>query len=480
VAPPAGARYLRLLFEQILASDLDWAGGPETLAHAGRALVAVGEIGPGEVRDLQRDLALAIGLRQPSPDPAGLAEAVASASAPTDRRHDDADPSAAAMGFAATSRPVATGANRFATPEGALVVEYISFGADGATLVETVTVEHDGTESASRRNRRIGSWPTISHEPVRGLPHRSPRWPSRSRGESAPGPTRAPAAPRGAAPGVPPRGRPIGPGREQLRILDDQGREYRRGPGEGRAGGGGWRWAGALEPTPPADVRWIELSLGEAPPARLDVTAPAGVTHGRPHGRSPAEAWLVGTLHATVATCLRHGARPDLTVVRAGVAALVALDHLAPSDPLVTQVDLLESRPAGGDDLDAGIGGPLAGRQRKGSGRVATLPLARVMQLGDRTARLDVAVVDDRGLHVSGWFGPWPSGEDPADTGGWDLSGFDDRHNHYVGTVTDRQGGPAGADVTWHLVPALDPAARSFRLVVAGPVNEAPVEIVVE
>ncbi len=473
MAPPAGERYLRLLLERILGSGIDQAAGPGRIVDAGEALVAVGEIGSVEVLRLHDDLALALALRRPSPDPSQLAAG--------GRRTQDTDLDqplrSGPGGMAATPRAVAAGVNRFVTPEGVLVVEYVSFGDDGATLVETIGMDDEGAgPPPARRNRRLAAPPTP--DPVRGPAPRQLRWPPRSRRESGGGATRQGPSPRMAGPGVPPRSRPVGPGREQLRITDDRGREYRRGPGDGGVTADGWRWAGALEPAPPADVAWLQISLGDSTPARLEVTPPAGVTRGRSHGRSPGETWLLAALQAAVATSLRRGGPPDMARARAGAEALVALGHLGGSDPLVIQVELLADRPDGGGDLDRALGSALGGRLRTGPEGVATVPLARIVDLGDRTARLDVAVVDEGAMRVSGWFSPWASGGIGDDTDRWHLSGFDDRHNHYVATVGDLHRSPAGADVTWHLWPALDPSARTLRLVVAGPSTEAPVEVV--
>jgi hypothetical protein len=468
----AGERYLRLLIEHILATGDPWADGPRTLQHAGAALVAVGAVSPDVVETLRGDLALCLALRRPAPEVTQLAAAVV-VPAP----ELGAEESAAV----ASPRAVATGPNRFDTPEGMLVVESVSFGPDGATIVETLDAGHGDLEPGPTRPARRSAPGTVpGPEPFRTAGQRSVMRHQRWRGETGgAGDHRSPTT-RAGGPGLPPRQRPVGAGREQLRITDDRGNEYRRGPGESGGGGGRWRWVSALEPVPDADTAWLSVALADSGPFRLAVTAPGGVARGRPVSRSPGASWLLGALEDAVARALEDHEAPRTDAIADGVAALLALGWLVPSEPLLEQLGVLESYPERAEDLDPRLGSPLAGRDRRPADRPATLPLARLVDLGTRAARLDVATVGAGGLRVCGWFSPWPSGRPPHDACGWRIAGYDDRHNHYVATVGERYAGPAGADVVWELRPALDPAARSLRLAVAGPTLEASVEVVVE
>jgi hypothetical protein len=461
----AGERYLRLLVEQILAAGRRDAEGPAAVDHAGAALAAVGAVDRAVVARLRYELAVALELRRPAPDAATLA----AVPAPPDDSPEGAT-------VAASPRAVAIGPNRFDTPEGALVVESVTFGADGATIIESLeTGTWEPDPDPRRRGRRGGPGPTSFGDPMRPVPSRRPRWRQETLGEhrlAGPGP-------RTHGPGIPPRSRPGGPGREQLRITDDTGHQYQRGPSTTGDGPAGWRWVSTLRPAPGPQTAWFDVALGDSS-FRLTVSPPGGVARGRPQRRSPGAAWLLGALQDAVAQALRAGSIPRTDHIAAGLEALLALGWLAPFDAVVQQLPLLSGYPDGSADLDPSLGSALAGRDRRAGTRVATLPVATTIDLGSRCARLDLATLSETGLRLSGWFGPWSSHGGLDGTSGWHLTGFDDRHNQYVATVEQHNRGPAGADVVWRLWPALDPMARSLRLRVAGPGLEASVELVVE
>jgi hypothetical protein len=478
VADLAGERYLRLLVERILATGAHDGDGPTRVRSAGAALGAVGAVDADVVEELCDDLDLALALRQPSPDARRLAARGPRRPAVADAATGGMPRAGDGTGVTAGLRAVATGPNRFETPEGVLVVESVSFGPDGATIVETLDTGHDDADpNPSRRRRRIPNWP-FATDPLRSEAARRTRH-QRGRGETGDHRSWGP-GPRTTAPGVPPRQRPVGAGREQLRITDHHGNEYRRSPEGAGSGTDGWRWVSELRPIPDPATPWLEITVGAAPPSRLAVTPAAGVTIGRPHGRLAAASWLLGALQDTVASALRRGVAPATAAVVDGVDALLALGWILPSEPLLRQLSLLTAYPEGADELDPAIGSLLTGRDRPTTDRVTTLPLALLVDLGDRIARLDTATLDGGRLRLAGWFSPWPAGPGPQAASGWRITGFDDRHNHYVATVGDPLGTVTGAAVLWQLWPALDPGARSLRLRVAGPTREASVEIVVE
>jgi hypothetical protein len=464
----AGERYLRLLVEQILAAGGRHVEGPATVDHAGAALAAVGAVDRAVVARLRHDLGLALELRRPAPDAGTLAEVPAP---PEDSPEGErAVPS---------PRAVAVGPNRFDTPEGVLVVESVTFGADGATIIETLeTGAWEPDPDPRRRGRRGGPGPTTFGDPMRPVSSRRQRGRHETAGEhrfAGPGP-------RTNGPGVPPRTRPGGPGREQLRITDDRGHRYQRGPSTTGGGPTGWRWVSDLRPAPGPETAWLDIALGDRV-FRLGVSPPGGVARGRAQRRSPGASWLLGALQDAVAQALQAESIPRTDHIADGLDALLALGWLAPFDAVVQQLPLLSAYPDNSADLDPSLGSALAGRDRQAGTRVATLPVATAIDLGSRAARLDVATLSETGLRLSGWFAPWSTdGTDGGldGTSGWHLTGFDDRHNQYVATVEQHNRVPAGADVVWRLWPALDPAARSLRLRVADLSLEASVELVVE
>jgi hypothetical protein len=461
----AGERYLRLLVEQILAAGGRDGGGPATVDHAGAALASVGAVDSPVVVQLRHDLALALELRRPAPDAAALAR--------VPPRPDDGPEGETA---APAPRAVAIGTNRFETPEGVLVVESVTFGADGGTIIETLeSGAWEADPDARRRTRRGGPGPTPFGDPMRSVPSRRQRWRHDGLGEhrlAGPGP-------RTNGPGVPPRTRPGGPGREQLRITDDRGQRYQRGPSTTGGGPAGWRWVSGLRPTPDPATAWLEVALGDAS-FRLTVSPPGGVARGRPQQRGAGAAWLLDALQDAVAEALRTETVPRTDHIADGLDALLALGWLAPFDAVVQQLALLSAYPDNSAELDPSLASALAGRDRLAATRLATLPVATTVDLGPRVARLDVATLSESGLRLSGWFSPWSTDGGLDGTSGWHLTGFDDRHNQYVATVEQHHRVPSGADVVWRLWPALDPAARSLRLRVAGPALEASVELVVE
>ena len=472
MADHAGERYLRLLVEHILVNGGRAEEGPATVEQAGAALAAVGAVDAGTVTQLRDDLSLGLALRRPSPDPARLAAVL------TPR-----PPPAAAETAAVTPRAVAAGPNRFETPEGVLVVESVSFGTDGATVVETLETDHGladqgpADQGPRRRSRRGATWPVTFPDPVRSLPSPRHRW----RAETGIGEHRpSGSGPRTSSPGVPPRARPVAPGREQLRITDDRGQEYVRSATTVGAGPVGWRWVSTLQPVPGPTTTRIQVALGESAPYWLAVNPGGGVARGRPHGRGAGVAWLLGALQHVVAQSLRDRTPPRTGAVAEGVQALLALGWLRPSEPLLRQLALLATYPDGAAELDPGLGSPLAGRERRPGDRLAVLALAYAVDLDVRTARLDVATLDGDGFRLTGCFSPWSTERGSDQTSGWHITGFDDHHNYYVATVEQHQPAAAGSDVVWRLWPPLDPSARSLRLRVAGPTLEASVEVVVE
>jgi len=461
----AGERYLRLLIEQILATGGRHSDGPVTVGNAGAALVAVGAVDADVVDWLRNDVSLALALRRSPPDAARLAAAVPRANRPL------ATPGA----VAASPRAVAAGPNRFETPEGVLVVESVSFGPDGATVVEildtgsrgpgSATAGAAGGPDAEMRRRRGTPWPAASGEPIRLGPQRRPRW-------------RLEAAVEHRSGGPAPRTRPVGAGREQLVITDNRGHEYRRGAATVTGNQTRWRWVSPLGPVPPPATAWLDVTLAGTT-HRLAVTGAGGIARGRPQARGAGASWLLGALQDAVARALRGGGAPRTDVIADGVDALLAVGALMPFEPLLGQLEVLAAYPDRAAELDASLGAALAGRDRRSGERTVTLPLATAVDLGDRAARFDVATLDGGGLRLSGWFSPWGAG--PVEgTSGWHITGFDDRHNHYVSTVEQHHPGSGGADVVWRLWPALDSSARSLRLRVAGPSLEASVEVVVE
>jgi hypothetical protein len=448
---PDSERYLRLLVEAVLAGR-DGASGPNprSLHHAADALVTAGAASAALVAAVTADLDLALELRRPSPDPVALVAAVAA---------DVPVPSPPAT-TPLPPRAVAHGPVRLVTADGALHVDAVTFGADGASLVGRLDAGPTGRTGRGAARR-----------PATG-PFRHPSELHRGRSQAA-RPVQAPRtrAWTGLDAGVgDPRtgagGRPEPPARHQAVVIhDDQGRRYSLGPGGVGGPGRQVRVVHAVDPVPPPDIRWLDCAVGDDAPQRLTVTASSQVAHGAAHGRSPAVSWLLGAMQDV--------AGPDDAVGRerlaAGLAALRAVGVVAGDDAVGRQAAALTE--AGPDDA-AALRTPAGGRPP------AVWPISTVVDLGDRSARLDVLGLDDDGLRLVGCFRPWAEG-DPGPHG-WLLSAFDDRHTQYRAHCDEPVVGPLGADLTWRLVPTLDPQARRLRLSVAGPTLEAVVEVVVD
>ncbi len=468
--PWSGERYLRRLLERAIDPLDPEPAETDALRIAGDALVAVGAVGAALADDLHHDLMLALVLREEVhhllPGPSGA------------MRRSVNDKTMARP----AARAVAIGPARFGSGAGALTVDVVTFGTDGATV--HLSLEGERTFPLGS----AGPFPTLPRSG--GAMIRPPNRPRRA-GPGGPGGSELPAT-TNPMPTFGARTSPLrrvtrpggGPSRrrsvadagleDRLEISDDRGSPYHLGPrSDPRGGYGPMRCR--LEPAPPGDLAWIEVRHGRSEPTRLPVTAPRPIVTAGRHGRRPGSWWVLGRLCHAVTRFDEGNEAGD--AVSPGVRALVAVGAIAPTDPLVHQVELLEAaRGAAEIDpaLDARWRSPLE-RRHETPAIDGMWAIATAVDLGDTAARLDVLRADDAGVEILGACGPWSDG--PG--GGIVMSAFDDRHNWYTATTARR--GDGGSDdvsaVTWHLWPAVDPEAASLRLHLTGPDTEASVEV---
>jgi hypothetical protein len=441
----SGERYLRLLVEAALDPLAPETTSDAAFATACEALVAAGCADEELARGLGADLALARGLREGRRD---LHEAswVPRRWSGSERR-------------SLPPRAVAAGPARFDLGTGGLlVVTSITAGPDGATIHAW------GTDDATVTPTRRGSSTATAFFFGSGgaaRPTARPVGPARPGPGGSVGTSGLAASPR-RRPHLAPPG-----SLEQLRVTDDRGTVYGLGRGGG-SGGPRWAMARALIPAPDSHVAWWEVSLDAAGPVRLTARPSRATLTGRPHGRAPGAAWILGRISTAVAGDGLHPLRP-------GVRALLAVGAIEPGDPLVHQAALLDDDSAQGIDpgLDARWRSAIErrGEPPRASG---TWAIAAPVDLGDVAVRLDVLDASEAGTELTGWCSPFQHRSHSPLT----LTAFDDRHNWYACQVVTSSTRPgAGAEVTWRLAPELDAEASTLRIDVAGRDREASVEV---
>jgi hypothetical protein len=433
----AAEQYLRLMVETALDP---YRAGPDPVTEvegAAGALAAVGVADPELTAELLAGLRLALAIRRGPPWP------LPSLAPPP---HPGAGPPPA------SPRAVAVGPARFQLPTGAIVVEAVTLGSDGGTVVASVTDEQGG------RGGRPGR-----PAPVWGPPRR----PAGRRGRPTP-PAVGPPAPPHPAGGLPHHAAPAPhPSRasgderlDQLRLMDAAGRTSSLGPGARvPVGPGLWRTArparGPLEAFSP----WVDLVLAGRGVVRLPIQPARPPLAGREHRRSPGAAWVAAAV-GRAATGL------PAAPVTAGVRALLAVGALDPGDPLARQAAIVAGKVLG-EGLDPRWRSAV---ERRDAPAVVqgSWPVGAFVDLGSERTRLDSLHAGGDGAWLAGWCGPWSAPAPPVS-----LSAFDDRHNWYLLDPAWRLDATAG----WRLRPELDPEARSLRVDVMGREREASVEI---
>lgn len=380
---PDGERYLRLLFEEVVASDDRHDVGRFGLAAT--SLVAAGVVDGAVADQLQSDLELARNIREPHFNGHSLIPMWLHGRPDRDQPGMDAP-----AGPPLTVSPIAVGPVAVRVGKRSLWVLYVSTGPNGraCTAVDPwdfVSEETDDEDPASSPRQH----PSLQTGPVGSRRSRLGHF------QSSVGPTHNPA-------------REASLLTYQVEFKDDRGRVYQptSSSGSPTRDQSFWRYDCTLDAEPPADVRWFDVRGPESSPVRVPVALPSDVqTHVTPSPVSAAEIHVLQHLFAAAV-----GTEMGL---RTAVESLVGAGALDADHPLVTQAELLteadyrQPAPVGLDHrlasaFDATAGERTLGYQADDRAQMQCAPVGLAIDGEGWSAVIDVAVALDGWLEIHG------------------------------------------------------------------------------
>lgn len=279
-----------------------------------------------------------------------------------------------------------------------------------------------------------------------------------------------------------------------IRAVDDRGGTYHA---DFSGGGGGGNWDGRLElrPTPPAGLRWLDMTVPGAPVVRIPMDTPA------PDLRVTTEAVTTTAadrfLDAQTAAHLMLAASDAaelLTSAETSTLVGMAADLLA-AGVVSTSSESLRRLAGAAVHLGVQVPGSLAAikpasvpadwlsmraRADREDGPTGSLAVAAVLPEVDGAQCVIGEIVSERvsatmQIHARGWPEPRHHGRMRAEPFEWTAR--DDRGGWYVLGNSGWSYSDGEADLELRFTPALDPEARSLDIILTGPTTQVTVTV---